>query len=83
MWIPCLHNHGNLVAFCKNTHKFGIYKVSDDFLCKSKNPQKFSPKNVENSVDNVDNLLTKEIFSHFYDVSGTHSYQQITLNTFF
>lgn len=37
----------------------------------------------KNHVDNVDNLLTKQTFADFYDISGTHSYQQVTVNTIF
>ncbi len=37
----------------------------------------------KNHVDNVDNLLTKQAFADFNDISGTHSYQQITVNTIF
>lgn len=38
-------------------------------------------KNVDNHVDNVDKLLTKQGFAHNYDISCTHSYQQITVHT--
>ncbi len=38
-------------------------------------------KNVHKHVDNVDNLLAKELFSNIYNVSGPHSYQQVTLCT--
>jgi hypothetical protein len=34
-------------------------------------------------VDNVDNLFSKQRFADFYDVSGTHSYQQVAVHTFF
>ena len=36
-----------------------------------------------NRVDNVDNLSTKKMFTHVYDISGPHSYQQITVYTIF
>ena len=29
-------------------------------------------------VDNVDKLLTEEVFPDLYNISGSHSYQQIT-----
>ena len=63
--------------------RYRILKLADDLLCKLRNPQQFSAENVENSVDNVDNLLPKEVFPHFNDISGPHSYQQITLDTIF
>ena len=52
-------------------------------LCKSKNPQGIQQDSVENSVDNVDNLLSKELFAHFYNISGPHSYQQVAGGTIF
>ena len=52
-------------------------------LCKSKNPQGIQQDSVENSVDNVDNLLSKELFAHFYNISGPHSYQQVAVDTIF
>ena len=38
-------------------------------------------KNVHKHVDNVDNLLSEKLFSNIYNVSGPHSYQQVTLCT--
>ena len=35
------------------------------------------------NVDIVDNLLTEEIFPDFYNVSGAHSYQQVSVDTMF
>ncbi len=55
-------------------------KVNDYVNLKSTWIFGISPKN---HVDNVDNLLTKQAFADFYDVSGTHSYQQVTVNTIF
>ncbi len=83
MWIFSRHNYENIVGSCRNSHKSRTFKLADYLLCKSENPQKFSSENVENSVDNVDNLYTKKVFPYFYNVSGTHSYQQITLDTIF
>lgn len=37
----------------------------------------------QSNVDNVDNLSTKKMFTHVYDISGPHSYQQITVYTIF
>jgi hypothetical protein len=34
-------------------------------------------------VDNVDNLLTKQVLANIYNVSGPHSYQQISVYTIF
>ena len=36
--------------------------------------------NVDKVVDNVDNLLSKELFAHFYNISGPHSYQQVAVD---
>ena len=56
--------------------KFPIFLIFPYFpafsnlqLCKSKNPQGIQQDSVENSVDNVDNLLSKELFAHFYNIS--------------
>ena len=43
----------------------------------------YTVQNVYKHVDNVDNLLAKELFSNIYNVSGPHSYQQVTLCTIF
>ena len=40
-------------------------------------------KNVYKHVDNVDNLLSEELFANVYNVSGPHSYQQVALCTIF
>ena len=70
--------------------KFPIFLIFPYFpafsnlqLCKSKNPQGIQQDSVENSVDNVDNLLSKELFAHFYNISGPHSYQQVAVDTIF
>lgn len=83
MCIFSQHKSENTVEPCRNPRKYRILKLADDLLCKLTNPQQFSAENVENSVDNVDNLLPQEVFPHFNDISGPHSYQQITLDTFF
>ena len=43
----------------------------------------YTVQNVYKHVDNVDNLLAKELFANIYNVSGTHSYQQVALCTIF
>ena len=43
----------------------------------------YTVQNVYKHVDNVDNLLAEELFSNIYNVSGPHSYQQVTLCTIF
>ena len=43
----------------------------------------YTVQNVYKHVDNVDNLLAKELFSNIYNVSGTHSYQQVTVYAIF
>lgn len=50
---------------------------------KSKNPHCVIDKNQHYSVDNVDNLSPEDGFADFYNVSGPHSYQQVTVHTFF
>lgn len=46
-------------------------------------PQTFLRADLKNVVDNVDNLLAKQGFADFMDISGAHSYQQITVYTIF
>ena len=46
-----------------------------------KNPHVRHGGYVHKHVDNVDNLFAKELFANVYNVSGTHSYQQVTLCT--
>ena len=48
-----------------------------------KNPHARHVWNVHKHVDNVDNLLSEKLFSNIYNVSGAHSYQQITMCTTF
>ena len=36
--------------------------------------------NVDKVVDNVHNLVVQKIFTNFYYVSGTHSYQQVAVD---
>ena len=43
----------------------------------------YTVQNVYKHVDNVDNLLAKKLFTNIYNVSGTHSYQQVALCTIF
>ena len=38
---------------------------------------------VHKRLDNVDKLLSEQLFAYFYDISGSHSYQQISVYTFF
>ena len=52
-------------------------------LYELENPQSFHLWIVENFVDNVDNLSGKQVFPYFYNISGTHSYQQVAVHTFF
>ena len=40
-------------------------------------------KSVKQHVDYVDKLFAQEVFAYFYDISSTHSYQQITVDTIF
>ena len=35
------------------------------------------------NVDNVDKLFGKKVFTDIYYISGSHSYQQVTVHTFF
>ena len=39
----------------------------------------YAYKNVYKHVDNVDNLFAKKLFADIYNVSGSHSYQHISL----
>lgn len=58
-----------------------IYRGKKPFSGNGKNPH-FGERipGVQN-VDNVDNLLAKQFFPHFYNISGAHSYQQVTAGT--
>ena len=40
-------------------------------------------ENVNKRVDNVDNLFLNQVFSDIYNISGPHSYQQISWGTIF
>lgn len=35
------------------------------------------------NVDNVDNLFSEKMLPDIYDISGSHSYQQVTVHTTF
>lgn len=59
----------------KATQK-GVDKYRQKIHMETKNNQRLH-------VDNVDNLFAKERFADFYDVSGTHGYQQISVHTIF
>ena len=48
-----------------------------------KNPHVRHGGYVYKHVDNVDNLFAEKLFSYIYNVSGPHSYQQVTLCTIF
>lgn len=49
----------------------------------TKNPHRFVTAFAQKDVDKVDNLFFEEVFADFIDVSGPHSYQQITVDNFF
>ena len=69
-----------MVDFPLNTRDLKLWEF---ILCKQKNPHSLSTEIVENYVDNVDNLLAKQVFAHFYYISGPHSYQQVAVHTIF
>jgi hypothetical protein len=50
---------------------------------KTKNPHGQKNKHQHCHVDNVDNLFSKNAFSDFDYISGSHSYQQVIVYTFF
>lgn len=52
-------------------------------LCKQKNPHSKVEVFPNLNVDNVDNLFSKEMFADIYDVSCSHSYQQVAVHTIF
>lgn len=56
-----------------------IRMVDNWFFC----PQTLLWLGVDNIVDIVDNSLFHHIFSHFYNVSGSHGYQQFAVYTVF
>ena len=51
------------------------------FLCQCANPHPFKAPGLSKKVDSVDNSQAQKLFAHFYDISGTHGYQQITVLT--
>ena len=52
-------------------------------LCKQKNPHPKVEVFPNLNVDNVDNLFAEKMFADIHNVSGTHSYQQVTVHTIF
>ena len=48
-----------------------------------KNPQPDVKSFSHRNVDNVDKLFLEEVLSNFINVSGAHSYQQVTVDTIF
>ena len=70
----------NFVYYRKKYEKSTKYYVNQ-FCIKIHMP--YAYKNVYKHVDNVDNLFAKELFTNIYNVSGAHSYQQITMCTTF
>ena len=63
--------------------KYGHARIGIKGENATKNPHWKIDKNQHHSVDNVDNLAAKNGFSDFYNVSGSHSYQQVAVHTFF
>lgn len=57
--------------------------IRNKLLCKQKNPHSKVEVFPNLNVDNVDKLLSEQMFADIYNISGTHSYQQITVHTIF
>ena len=67
----------------KIKQKMDFLKVKIDYYVNKRNPHsEVDVFNIPN-VDNVDKLFRKKIFADVYYISGTHSYQQVTVYTFF
>lgn len=67
-----------IMVECRIVQIIGVCKKNDSTNV-DKNGQKnihrgSQLQNVDNSVDNVDKLLSEKRFSYFYNVSGAHSY---------
>lgn len=52
-------------------------------LCKQKNPHSKVEVFPNLNVDNVDKLFSEKMFADIYNISGSHSYQQVTVYTIF
>jgi len=50
---------------------------------KIKKSTNFSESKFEKICGLCGQLFTKELFAHFYNISGAHSYQQVALCTIF
>ena len=57
-----------------------IINAEKDYVNK-KYPQSLVFKKMRKTVDIVDKLFAKQVFSDFYDISGPHSYQQVIGDT--
>ena len=68
----------DIIAFFSST--IIVYTTFPLFLTDDRNK---TVDKVDNFVDTVDNHLLYQRFSHFYNISGTHSYQQFTVHTLF
>lgn len=79
----CLPGFINYVEFRRNPYKASFYPGTHPKAEETKNPHSFPYLLVENYVDNVDKLYSQQIFSDFYYISGSHSYQQVAVNTIF
>lgn len=61
----------------------GWRNCEKNVLCKQKNPHSKVEVFPNLNVDNVDNSVSKQMFTDVYDISGAHSYQQVAVHTIF
>ena len=62
--------------------KMWIIPVFYQNICE-KNPHPAVEKISASDVDHVDKSELKQVLPHIYDISGAHSYQQVTVHTIF
>ena len=82
MWIMWTENNQIIMFSCEALIFGGKFKgVVNDYV--NSKSTCFFGIGTKKHVDNVDNLFTKQVFPDFNDVSGSHSYQQVAVNTIF
>ena len=76
-------SYGNHKKCKKAYYHSALTQGNKNNLCKRKNPHSKVEVFPNLNVDSVDNLLSEEMFPNIYNISGSHSYQQIAVYTIF
>ena len=66
-----------------NKENCGFYKINIKYYVNKRNPHLEVEVFNNLNVDKVDKLFRKKVFANIYNVSGSHSYQQVTVHTIF